>query len=197
MAASLTTHPIGTAANLPSHLASPFPLQVPSRFGSESRHPDSGESSLRWLLKKNCSITPRQLMGVYVALSVLSLGIGAGFWLHGATLVLPFTGVELLALAIAMAFHARHAADAEEIRLGRHTLSVVCRRGGRVERMEFQPAWVRVEPERGDRSLIEMSGEGRRIAVGRFVRPELRRQLADELRWALRRWSPAAVGVAP
>ena len=29
--------------------------------------------------------------------------------------------------------------------------------------------------------------EGRRIAVGRFVRPELRRALADELRAALRR----------
>jgi uncharacterized membrane protein len=44
-----------------------------------------------------------------------------------------------------------------------------------------------VEPEHGDGSLIELSGQGQRIVVGRFVRPELRRQLADELRWALRR----------
>jgi len=63
---------------------------------------------------------------------------------------------------------------------------------------------VRVEPELGDRSLIELSGQGRRIAVGRFVRPELRRQLADELRWALRRWqigqpptTPAPTAVTP
>ena len=52
----------------------------------------------------------------------------------------------------------------------------------------FAPAFVRVEPRSGDRSLIELSGQGRRITVGRYVRPELRRQLADELRWALRRW---------
>ena len=68
--------------------------------------------------------------------------------------------------------------------------------GPRTVTVEFEPAWVRVEPETGDRSLIELSGQGRRIAVGRFVRPELRRQLAEELRWALRRWqSGPATGV--
>ena len=54
-------------------------------------------------------------------------------------------------------------------------------------RVEFAPAWVRVEPAAGERSLIELSGEGQRVEVGRFVRPELRRALADELRAALRR----------
>jgi uncharacterized membrane protein len=48
----------------------------------------------------------------------------------------------------------------------------------------------------GDRSLIELSGEGRRIAVGRFVRPESRRALADELRAALRRCCIAAAAQA-
>jgi uncharacterized membrane protein len=68
--------------------------------------------------------------------------------------------------------------------------------GRRVERVEFTPAWVRVEPEHGEGSLIELSGQGRRISVGRFVRPELRRELADELRWALRRWSHRAVSAS-
>ena len=63
---------------------------------------------------------------------------------------------------------------------------VVCAR--HTDEVEFAPAWVRVEPAHGDRSLIELSGEGKRIAIGRFVRPELRRALADELRAALRRF---------
>jgi uncharacterized membrane protein len=45
---------------------------------------------------------------------------------------------------------------------------------------------VRVETGRDERSLIELTGRGERIAVGRHVRPELRPWLAAELRDALR-----------
>jgi uncharacterized membrane protein len=152
---------------------------------------------MRWLLKPNCSLTPRQLFGTCALLGLLSLAIAFGFWLHGATLVLPFAGAELLALGTAVLVHARHVADSEDIVLSPQALTVVRTRGGRIERVEFQPRWVRVEPEQGGRSLIELSGQGRRIRVGRFVRPELRRQLAEEFRWALRRWQPGAAPVAP
>ena len=70
-------------------------------------------------------------------------------------------------------------------------LSVECTVGRRTRLVDFAPAWVRVEPSHGDRSLIELSGEGKRIAIGRFIRPELRRALADELRAALRRFGVA------
>lgn len=168
------------------------------RFGHESfadLHAPQ-EWTVRWQLKRNCSLAPRQLVSVYAALCMVSLVIAAGFWSVGALMVLPFAGVELLAVGAAMVVYARHAADNESIRLLPGRLVVERAVGRRVERVEFTPAWVRVEPEHGDRSLIELSGQGRRISVGRFVRPELRRELADELRWALRRWSHRAVGVA-
>ena len=135
-------------------------------------------------------------MGAYLFIATVSLAIAGGFWLQGATLVLPFAGIELLGLGVAMAWHTRHTNDTEDIRLGKHALTVACLRGGRMQRVEFQRAWVRVEPEHGDRSMIEFSGQGRRIAVGRFVRPEHRRLLAEEFRWALRRWQPGAPHVA-
>lgn len=59
--------------------------------------------------------------------------------------------------------------------------------GSRVERTEFEPQEVRVQVRLDPRSLIELSGQGRRVAVGRFVRPESRSALAEELRSALRR----------
>jgi uncharacterized membrane protein len=155
------------------------------RFGVES---GTGEYAVQWLLKRNCSATPRQLMAFYASLSVLSLGIALIFWAQGATLVMPFAGFEVLAVGAALLVYARHATDSESIRLQAGRLTVEHVFGRHVERAEFSPAWVRVEPEHGDRSLIELSGQGQRIAVGRFVRPELRRQLAEELRWALRRW---------
>ena len=132
-------------------------------------------------------MAPAHLLAIYGSLCVVSMGIAAVCWMHGATLVVPFASIELLAVGAAIWAYARHAADNECIRLHPGRLVVEHANGRHVERVEFQPDWVRVEPERGDGSLIELSGRGRRIAVGRFVRPELRRQLADELRWALRR----------
>ena len=131
-------------------------------------------------------------VAVLMGLCLLSLAIAAGFWSVGALMVMPYAGAELLAVGVALLICARHAADNESIRLAPGRLVVEYASGRRIERVEFTPAWVRIEPEHGDRSLIELSGQGRKISVGRFVRPELRRQLADELRWALRRWSPGA-----
>ena len=154
-------------------------------FGRESV---SGESSVQWVLKRNCSITPRQMLLFFGSLCILSLAIGVLFWQQGATLVLPFAWAEVLAVGVALFVYSRHATDSEHIQLqpGRLIVEHAC--GRRVERVEFVASWVRVEPESGDRSLIELSGQGLSISVGRFVRPELRRQLAEELRWALRRW---------
>ena len=165
----------------------------PLRFGRES---SSAGGSVQWLLKRNCSLAPRQLLAFYASLCTVSLAIGFLFWTHGATLVMPFAGLEMLAIGAVLLLYARHAADSESIRLRPGRLTVRRVSGPHVEQVEFAPAWVRVEPESSDRSLIELSGQGRRISVGRFVRPELRRQLADELRWALRRWQGRPVAAA-
>ena len=156
------------------------------RFGHESCGA-AGEWSVEWKLKRNCSLAPRQLLGFYSVLCGLSLTVASYFWwVIGARMVMPFTWAELLAMGAALLIHARHAADNECIALRDDRLTVELASGSRVERVEFQPRWVRVEAEAGDGSLIELSGQGRRIAVGRHVRPEWRWQLAEELRMALR-----------
>lgn len=170
------------------------------RFGRETGA-GGARWSVEWVMRRDDALTPRQMRWVLIALMLLTLTIGAAFWLQGAPLVLPFAGLEVVALGIALALHVRHAGDGEAIALREDGLTVehVC--GREMHRVAFQPAWVRVEPRHGDRSLIELSGQGRQISVGRFVRPELRLQLADELRWALRRWQQRAAhearGAAP
>ena len=171
----------------------PLPPGRPLRFGHES---GAADGSIEWLLKRNCLLEPRQLLAFYSSICLLALAIAGLFWLKGAVLVMPFAGAEVLALGTALLLYARHAADREDIRLRPGRLVVSRVHGPHVEHVEFTPAWVRVEPEFGDRSLIELSGQGRRISVGRFVRPELRRQLADELRWALRRWQGRPIAAA-
>ncbi len=146
--------------------------------------------ALQWLLKRNCSITPRQLGLVYLSLCAVSLAIGALFMVNGAPAVLAFTGLELLAVGLAMLFFARHAGDRETLTLLDHRLEVERCIGTRVERTEFATEWLAVEPVAGQGSLVQLSGRGQTLRVGRFLRPELRAAFARELRLALRRPSP-------
>jgi uncharacterized membrane protein len=146
----------------------------------------AASGGVEWTLKRNCSITPAQLLAAYGGLCVLSLGVAGFFWLQGARLVMPFAWCELLAVAVAMLVFARHAGDRERITLGNGRLRVETTDGGRVERIEFAQDAVRVESGHDERALVELTGRGERIAVGRHVRPELRPWLAAELRDALR-----------
>ncbi len=139
-----------------------------------------------WALKRNCSVTPAQLGWFYASLCVVSLGIATFFWLKGATMILPFAWLELAAVGAAFLVYARHATDGERISLQGRQLVVELENAGRLERAEFDREWVRVEPRFDDRSLIEVSGRGRSVRVGRYVRPELRPVLAQEIRRALR-----------
>ena len=142
--------------------------------------------AIHWFLGRNCSVTPAQLGWLYASLCLVTLGIATLFWFQGAVLILPFAWLELAAVGIAFLVYARHAADREHILLTGRRLVVELENGGRLERAEFNREWVRVEPAVDDRSLIEVSGQGRRVNVGRYVRPELRPVLARELRRALR-----------
>ncbi len=154
------------------------------RFGQELEGGVPG--ALQWVIRRNCSITPRQLMGVYLSLCVASLAIAVGFWVQGAPAVVAFAGVELTALGVAFAIYARHATDRETITLAASELAIEHHCGSAIERATFRAEWVRVEPTAGQGSLVEITGEGQRACVGRYMRPELRAELASELRTALR-----------
>lgn len=139
-----------------------------------------------WRLRRTCSLSSQQIVLSCLALCAGSLLVAGLLWQIGAAYVLPFALFELTALGVALLFHARHATDLEFIGLRPDVVRVERSRGGRVEQLEFNPRWVRVEPQRHDGSLIRLSGQGRAIDVGQFVRPQWRRRLADEFRWALR-----------
>ena len=70
-----------------------------------------------WLLRRNCSVSPKQVGWFFAGLCGVSLGVAGFFWWQGATLVLPFTAVELMAVGTAFLVFARHATDRERISL--------------------------------------------------------------------------------
>jgi len=173
-------------------MAHPGPLQCAVDFAASPvpdlvfRFATVQGQAIHWFLGRNCSVTPAQLGWLYASLCVVTLGIGIFFWFQGAVLVLPFAGLELAAVGVAFVAYARHAADREHILLQGRRLVVELESAGRLERAEFNRDWVRVEPAVDGGSLIEVSGQGRRVSVGRYLRPELRPALAREIRMALR-----------
>lgn len=141
---------------------------------------------IEWRLQRNCSLRPGQLFGVYLSLCAVSLAIALGFTWQGASPVLAFAGIELLLVGVALLVYARHATDCEHLALAGESLTVTHQRGSRTEQASFRAAHVRVEPVAGDGSLLQLSADGRRSLVGRYLRPELRPPLARELRAVLR-----------
>lgn len=143
------------------------------------------DQDLAWRLRRNCSVTPQQLGQFYASLSVVSLVIGVGFWLRGAPIVLVFAALELLALGAALLIYALHATDGETVMLHAGKLIVERDCAGRRERIEFASEQVRIAPLVEWGALIDIRAHGREVAVGRYVRPEVRPALAGEMRRAL------------
>ncbi|MDB5870282.1 MAG: putative transrane protein [Polaromonas sp.] len=139
-----------------------------------------------WLLKRHSFPTPIRLVWVCLSLCLVASSLAGFFWWQGSMLMMTCALIGLLAISSAFVLHARHAGDAEKIVLQDGRLVIELESAGRTERAEFKREWVRVEPRHGDGSLIEVSGQGRSVRVGRHMRPELRPLLAREIRIALR-----------
>ena len=142
----------------------------------------------QWLLRRNCALTPGQLAVCFAAIGVVSLLIAIAFALLGAWLVIPFAGIELLALGVAFLVHARHAGDYERIVVRADRLIVERVSGGNLAQMECQGPWIRVEYGGTRRELIRLVAAGREMSVGRFVPDDGRSQLARELRASIAGW---------
>ena len=142
---------------------------------------------LQWILRRNCSITPRQLFGAYLSLCVLSLAIALGFAWHGASPVLAFAGVELLLVGRGPAGlrAPRHRSrDASRWPAARCPSSIGM--AGRPNAREFRAAWVRVEPRQAKVRWSSCRATGRRRASAATCGPSCARRWRCELRAALR-----------
>ncbi|NUT15958.1 MAG: DUF2244 domain-containing protein [Cupriavidus sp.] len=140
-----------------------------------------------WLMKRNCSLSPRQVGWFYLSILTVSLAIALFFAWQGSWLVLPFASIELIGLGIALLVYARHATDYERVSITDGTLVVETASAGRVTRQEFNPCWVRIELGESFRALVTLRSGRREVQVGCYVDPYRRRKFAQELAAALRR----------
>jgi uncharacterized membrane protein len=148
------------------------------------------QQSNRWIIKRNCSASPRLLAFVFGSMVALSFAFGLAFAAAGFWVVLPFVGLELAAVALAFFCYGRHAADCERIEVGEQAVRIERQMGARSTTVQLARPWARVELEQGQAGLrghvrVFLAARGERVEVGRLLAEERRPALARELRLAL------------
>jgi uncharacterized membrane protein len=139
-------------------------------------------------LKRNCSISPAGLLGVFAGLSVASAAIGIGFAIAGAWPVLPFVGLEIVALGAAFVLYARRATDYERIELAHDRLTIEVAEAERRMQYRLDPRAARVVLERneGYGARVLLRAAGKEVEIGRHLDAPSRIEFAGELSRRLR-----------
>jgi uncharacterized membrane protein len=135
-----------------------------------------------WMLKRNCAITPWQFGVFYCSLATVSLSIAAFWTAMGAWTVLPFAGIDLVAVGAAFLVYARHATDYERIVITPEHLIIETALASRITVIELNPHWIRIGLQEKPRPKIEIRSAGRVILVGTHVPAHRRAIIAGEMR---------------
>lgn len=156
----------------------------------------------------NASMSARAAWGVMLVMAAVSLSIAGLFTWHGFWPILPFAGLELLALAWALQVSLRRNRYREVIEFDDQRLRVECGMSG--EGAALSVDWVRsstrvlleMGPHRNDPSRLGLVNGSQRLELGRCLTDGERERLAARLReLILTGWragpSPAAEGAAP
>ena len=144
---------------------------------------------LEALIEPNRPLKPGAIGLVIGFAAAVSFIAGIMFALHGAWPVTPFFGLDVLLLAWAMRASVRASKRREYLRLTSDVLIIErISAGGRVQREEINPYWLRVEHDDPELLGAELALvlHKRRWVVGSFLGPEDRARLAEALRLALR-----------
>jgi uncharacterized membrane protein len=140
-----------------------------------------------WILKRNCSLSPRQSACAYAAPCIVALIVAAFFTVHGAWYVMSFAILESVVVALLFLHYARHATDHEHIVLTEESLLIERVEADRVQRTWLDRYWTRITLPSRPQDLIRLEAKGIGIEVGRFVTKAKRKRIAKELQNQLRR----------
>ncbi len=136
-------------------------------------------------LKRNCSISPTLLAIIFIFLGLISILIGIIFYLIGATLILPFSFLEVFALVAAYFYNALHANDYELLRVDSKNVYFESKFGLKSRQENFLKSLVRILPS-DHNNLINLSQGQRNVHFGKNIHTRLRSLLEIEIKQALK-----------
>jgi uncharacterized membrane protein len=126
----------------------------------------------RWQMRRNCALTPKQLLQFYIVLVSLSLVVATGFFLAGVWMIPIFTALELCAVTLGFLIYCRHALDSETIEIDGKRLVIKKFIGYRESVYEFNSQWAKIEPPMEGAKVFHISQSNLRVELGQFLRLE-------------------------
>lgn len=144
----------------------------------------SQAASTEFVFRRNCSIGPVALWLTFSSLVAVSFGFGIAFAVHGPWMILPFAGLEMLALGTAFFMCRGHANDFERVLVGAHEVEVEIVEGRVRKTWAFNPRWLQLAVDTAPmRVWLKYKGEA--LEVGRLAAGPARSAFARGLRQAL------------
>jgi uncharacterized membrane protein len=165
-------------------------VQISNTEGEQMLQEDgqrSGDDAV-WLIQPNRNLSWQKTKLAFLLLGFCIAAVAIYFASLGAWLVVPFAGLELLLLGIALYLQCCHAHQQQVIKIDADTVSIC---DGRREKVEasYPRAWSRVVQTRDPRgwypSRLFIGAHGRFIEIGSYLIESERDLLADNLRCAL------------
>jgi uncharacterized membrane protein len=140
----------------------------------------------RILLVPHRSLSRREAQWFFASLCIPSLGIALVMTARGYWPILPFAGLELIAVGIALAVNMRRRADTQQIVVSEDCVAIETRRGHLIVHSEFSRHWAQVKLRRAKSpwhpSRLTVESHGRACELGSFLTEEARCALAGRLR---------------
>lgn len=133
-------------------------------------------------MRRNCALTPKQLLQFYIVLVCLSLIVAVGFFLAGVWVIPIFTTLELSAVTVGFLIYCRHALDCETIEIEGKRLVVKKFIGYKETVYEFNTQWAKIEPPIESSKVFHISQSSLRVELGQFVRYEQQLALISSVR---------------
>jgi len=135
--------------------------------------------------RPNSSLTAKGRVYAVMIIAAISFAVAIGFSLIGAWLVLPFAGIELLAIGYAFYYIHCHSQDYESIVIEGDQISVEKKSYKAVSKMVFNRYWVKVLlrlTPNGDQ-MLSLRSHGKEIDFGRsYMTNDQRLELAKQLK---------------
>ena len=134
-----------------------------------------------WQMRRNCALSPKQLLRFYIALVCLSLVVATGFLIAGVWVIIIFTVLELSVVTTGFLIYCRHALDSETIEINGNTLLVKKCIGGKDTLFQLNTSWAKIEWPAEDAKTFHISQSNLRVELGQFIRHEQQVALLKEL----------------
>ena len=150
---------------------------------------DSFSASHRFMIRPNCSLPWRETMRLYLGMVIVSFSIAIVFAMKGMWLVLPFTGLEMLVLGIALYLVARRSMRWQLLNIHEDCVDIVEGMDNSTRSSSYQRGWVQVRLEaavvKGHAPRLVLRSHGRSTEIGECLTEIEKQQLAQQLRDAL------------